>query len=80
MSGVSHGRRSFVEKMMWALKMCSDCGMRLREWHNLDCPYRANIFGRVTVGVAHGYYGSGLRPDCDFDLTSVAFDHTELQL
>ena len=32
--------------------------------HKLDSPYRAKLFHRTfTVGVAHGYYGSGLRPD-----------------
>jgi hypothetical protein len=32
--------------------------------HKVDCPYRANIvLITITVGVAHGYYGSGLRPD-----------------
>ena len=27
---ISHGRRSLVEKMMWALRTCSDCGIRVR--------------------------------------------------
>jgi len=30
---------------------------------NLDFPYRKIFCGKPTVGVAHGYYGSGRWPD-----------------
>jgi hypothetical protein len=59
---VSHGRRSFVEKMMWTLKICNDCGMRGEWLHNPVRPYRAKIilqFKRralpsATIGQALG--------------------------
>jgi len=40
---VSHGLRSLVEKMMWTLKTCNDCGIRGEWLHNPVCPCRAKI-------------------------------------
>jgi hypothetical protein len=43
---ISHGRRSLLEKMMWALRTCSDCGTGFGWSYSLVCPYRVNIFNQ----------------------------------
>src|SRR6266436_4342336 len=72
---VSHGRRSLVEKMIWALKICNDCGIRGEWLHNLVCPYRAKIVLQCEPrALPSATMGSGLWPEQKFSISRMALN------
>jgi hypothetical protein len=59
----SHGRRSFVEKMMWTLKTWSDWGIAAEVWQNLECPSRAQeLFWGLVPGAGAPVYSTMVLP------------------